>query len=143
MTNLHVEAAIIAKSHSGRMTLKESLIISIYKEGNKTDFSHYQVILLLSTSHKMLSNIFLPRLSLYVDEIIGDHKCVFQHNGSTTDQLFYIYKVLEDNGRVHQLYVNFKKSYDSVRKEVLNNNLIEVLQQNLNICLLQFLFKLV
>jgi hypothetical protein len=29
----------------------------------------------LPTSHKFLSNILLSRLSLYVDEIIGDHQC--------------------------------------------------------------------
>jgi hypothetical protein len=37
---------------------------------------------------KELSNIPLSRLSPHVDEIIGDHQCVFQRNSSTTDQFF-------------------------------------------------------
>jgi hypothetical protein len=54
---------------------KESIIIPIHKNGNKTDCSNYWGISLLSTSYKILSNILLSRLSPYVDEIIGDHQC--------------------------------------------------------------------
>jgi hypothetical protein len=32
---------------------------------------------------------------------------------------------MEDNGTVHQLFIDFKKAYDSVRREVLYNILIE------------------
>jgi hypothetical protein len=35
-----------------------------------------------------------------------------------TDQLLII-KKWEDNETVHQLFIDFKKSYDSVRREVL------------------------
>jgi hypothetical protein len=42
---------------------------------------------------------------------------------SMTDQTFYICQILEkkweSNGRVHQLFIDFKKAYDSVRREVL------------------------
>jgi hypothetical protein len=34
-------------------------------------------ISLLSTSYTVLSNIFLPRLSPYIAEVIGDHQCRF------------------------------------------------------------------
>jgi hypothetical protein len=54
---------------------KKSIIVSIRKKGDKTDCNNYRGISLLSTSYKILSNILLSRLSLYVDEIIGDHQC--------------------------------------------------------------------
>jgi hypothetical protein len=77
----------------------------------------------------MLSNILLARLMPYADEIIGDHQCGFWRNRSTTDQIFYIWQILEKNweynGTVHQLFIDFKKAYDSVRREVLYNILIE------------------
>jgi hypothetical protein len=79
---------------------------------------------LLSTSY----NILLSRLIPYANEITGDHKRGFRHNRSTTDQIFYIQileKKWEYNSTVHQLFIDFKKAYDSVRREVLHNILIE------------------
>jgi hypothetical protein len=48
---------------------------------------------------------------------------------STTSQIFCIRQILEKkweyNETVHQLFIDFKKAYDSVRREVLYNILIE------------------
>jgi sorting nexin-29 len=84
---------------------------------------------LLSTSYKILFNILLSRLIPYPDEIIGDHQYGFRRNRSTTDQIFYIPQILEKNweynGTVHQLFIDFKKANDSVRRGALYNILIE------------------
>jgi hypothetical protein len=57
------------------------------------------------------------------------HRCCFQRNRSTTDQILYIHQILEKkweyNGTVHQLFIDFKKAYGSVRREALYNILIE------------------
>jgi hypothetical protein len=102
---------------------KESIFVPIHEKGDKTDCNNYRGISLLSTSYKMLSNIFLSRLSPYVDEIIGDHQCRFYHNRSTTDQIFCIRQILEKKWEyketVHQLFIDLKKVYDPVRREVL------------------------
>jgi hypothetical protein len=107
---------------------KES-IVHIHKKGDKTDCSNYRGISLLSTSYKCLSNILLSRLILYAYEIIGDNQCGFRRNRSTTDQIFYIRQLLEKkreyNGTVHQLFIDFKKVYDSVRRDALYSILIE------------------
>jgi hypothetical protein len=91
--------------------------------------NNYQSISLLSTSYKILSNILLARPTPYADEVIGDHQCGFQHKRSTTDQIFYIQQILEKkwqyNGSVHQLFIDFKKAYKSVKREVLYSSLIE------------------
>jgi hypothetical protein len=46
-----------------------------------------------------------------------------------TDYIFYIRHILEEkweyNGTVQQIFIDFKKAYDSVRREVLYNILIE------------------
>jgi hypothetical protein len=108
---------------------KESVIVPIYKKGDKTDCSNYRGISLSSTTYKILSNILLSRLTPYAKEIIGDHQCGFQRNLSTTDHIFSIRHILEKkweyNEAVHQLFIDFKKAHDSVRREVLYDILIE------------------
>jgi hypothetical protein len=108
---------------------KELFVLPIHKKGDKIDFSNYRGISLLSTSYKILSNILLARLTPYADEIIGYHQCEFRRNRSMTDQIFYIQQILEKKWEysctVHQLFIDFKKAYDSVRRDVLNNILVE------------------
>jgi hypothetical protein len=71
----------------------------------------------------------LATLTPYVNEVIGDHQCGFRRNRSTTDQLFYIQQMLEKkweyNGTVNQLFIDFNKAYDSVKREVLYNILLK------------------
>jgi hypothetical protein len=83
----------------------------------------------LSTTYKILSNILLSSLTPYAKEIIEEHQCGFRHNRSTTDHIFCICQLLQKNWEykeaVHQLYIDFKTAYDSIRREVLYNIVIE------------------
>jgi hypothetical protein len=69
---------------------KESIIVPIHRNGDKTDCNNYRGISLSSTAYNILSSILLARLTPYVNEVIGDHQCGLRHNRSTTDQIFYI-----------------------------------------------------
>jgi len=108
---------------------KVSIIVPIYKKGDKTDCSNYRSISLLPTTYKILSTILLSMLTPYAEEIFGVHQCGFRRSRSTIDHIFCICQILEKkweyNEAVHQLFIDFKKAYDSVWKEVLYNNLIE------------------
>jgi len=108
---------------------KESIIVPIYVKGDKKDCNNYRGISLLPTTYKILSNILLSRLIAYAEEVIGDHQCGFRRNRSTTDHICCIRQILEKkweyNEAVHQLFIDLKKTYDSVRGEVLYNILIE------------------
>ena len=109
---------------------KDSIIVPIHKKRDKTHFSNYTGISLLTTTYKMLSNILLSRLMPYAKEIIGHHQCGFRRNRSTIDHIFCILQILEKkweyNEEVHQLLIHFEKAYDSVRREVLYKILIEI-----------------
>jgi len=50
---------------------KGSVIVPIYKNGDKTDCSNYRGISLLSAMYKILSDILLSRLTPYAEVIIG------------------------------------------------------------------------
>ena len=83
----------------------------------------------MPTTYKILSNILLSRLTPYAKEIIGDHQCGFRRNRSTIVHIFCIRQILEKkweyNEEVHQIFIDFMKAYDSVRREVLYKVLIE------------------
>ena len=68
-------------------------------------------------------------LTPYAEEIIGPHQCGFRSSKSTTVNIFLIPQIIEKkweyNEAVHQLFIDFKKAYDSVRREVLYNIIIE------------------
>jgi hypothetical protein len=108
---------------------KGSIIVPIHKKGDKTNCNNYRGISILLTAYKILSNILLAKLTPYVNEIFGDHQCGFRRHRSATDQIFYIREILEKkweyNGTVNQLFIDFKKAYDSVKREVLYNILVE------------------
>jgi hypothetical protein len=108
---------------------KESIIVPVHRRGDKTDCNNYRGISLLSTAYKFLSNILLARLTPYVSGIVEGHQCGFHCNRSTADQIFYIQQILEKkwehNWMVRQLFIDFKKAYDSINREVLYNILLE------------------
>ena len=105
------------------------VIVPIHKKGDKTECNNYRGISLLPSTYKILSNILLSMLIPYAEEIMGDHQCGFRRNKSTTDHIFCIRQILEKkrehNEAVHQLFIDFKKAYDSVRREALYSILIE------------------
>ena len=57
------------------------------------------------------------------------NQCGFRRNISATDRTFCIRQILERkeeyNEAVHQLFIDFKKAYDTVRRKVLYNILME------------------
>jgi len=110
---------------------KELIIVPTYKKCDKTHCSNCRGISILSTTYRILSNILLSRLTPYAEDIIGDHQCGFRCNRSTTDHIFCICQIRviekkwEYSEAVHQLFIDLKKAYDLVRREVLYNILIE------------------
>ena len=72
---------------------KESIIVSSYKKGDKTDCSNYRGLSLFPTMNKILSNILLSRLTSYVQKIIGYHQCGIRRNWSTVDHIFCIFQI--------------------------------------------------
>jgi hypothetical protein len=73
---------------------KESVIVLVYKKGDKTDCSNYRHII-LSATFKILSYILLSSLTPNAEEINGDHQCEFGCNRSTADHIFCICQILK------------------------------------------------
>ena len=62
-------------------------------------------------------------------KLSGIINVAFDATGRLTDHIFCIRQMLEKkweyNEEVHQLFIDFKKAYDSVRREVLYKILLE------------------
>ena len=86
---------------------KESIIVPIYKKGDKTDCSNYRGMSLLSITYRILSNILLSRYTQYVEEIIGDDQCGFQC--ITLQLIIYsaFVKYFRKNGNTVKQYVRY------------------------------------
>jgi hypothetical protein len=74
---------------------KESIIVPIHKKGDKTDCNNYRGISLFINCLQNFIQHSSGKVNPIVNEIIGDHQCIFHHNRSITDQIFYICWVLE------------------------------------------------
>jgi len=70
-----------------------------------------------------LSEILLSRLTPYAEEVIGVLQCGFRRNRSTADHINYIHEILEKKWEyseaMHQLFIDFKKVYGSVRRDLV------------------------
>ena len=81
------------------------------------DCNNYRGISLLSTSYKILSNILLSRMT----PLANEYQCGFRRNRSTVDHIFSIRKILEKkcefNDEVYQLFMDFEKAYDSIKRK--------------------------
>jgi hypothetical protein len=136
---------------------KDSIILLIYKKGVKNDCNNYRRISFLSRAYTILYNIFLARLTPYVNESIGDYQCGFRRNRSTTDQIFYIWQTLEKkwecNKTVHQIFIDFKKAFEVLYNILLEFDISKKLVRLIKMCLndryikihvrKHFLFKMV
>ena len=81
----------------------------------------------LSAAYKIIYNILLSRLIPYAEEIIGDRQCGFWRSSPATGHIFAFVKYWRKNGNTTKkrlsFFIDFKKAYDSARREVLFNTL--------------------
>jgi hypothetical protein len=77
---------------------KESILEPIYNNEDNTDCSNYRSVSLLPTTYNILSSILPSRLTVYAEEIIGNHQFGFRRNRSTTDHIFCIRQIPEKKG---------------------------------------------
>ena len=87
--------------------------------------SNYRGVSLLNTAYKILSNILFARISQFAENIIGNYQCVFWWKRSTTNQIFMLRHILEKTKEfgieTHHSLINFKSTYDTLKRDQLYN----------------------
>ena len=72
--------------------MQDAVIVSLYKnEGEKSDYSNYRGITLLSIAGKILARVLLNRLILTIaQENTPESQCGFRSNRGTVDMIFVL-----------------------------------------------------
>lgn len=95
------------------------------KKGDRTDCNYYRDIVLLNTVLKVFPKILLAQLIPYSEECLVEYQCVFRKGQSTIEHLAIIGQIIENKyeyrQNMWQVFIDFKKAYDSVHRVSLYN----------------------
>ena len=110
----------------------EGHIVPIFKSGDTSDPSNYRGITLLSTLGKLFSRILNNRLTAWADqyEVYIEAQAGFRKGMSTTDNIFVLHGIisntLNQGGTLYCAFVDFKKAFDFVVRDILWYKLIKL-----------------
>ena len=106
---------------------KNAVIHPLHKKGDRADPNNYRGISITPVTYKTLSKALQKRLVEQVDHQLGEYKAGFRRGRSCVDQIWSLKRVLENHlsKDLVVVFVDFKKAYDSVDREVLFNILVE------------------
>jgi sorting nexin-29 len=106
-----------------------AIICLIYKQGDKLECCNYRGISLLNVTYKIFTNLLTRYIQPYVEEITGDYQCGFRKGRSTTYQIFCLRMILEKACEykvdIHQLYIDYKQTYDTIHRA----ELVEIMKE--------------
>jgi len=76
---------------------KETIIVPIYKNGDRDGCENYRGIALGNAAYKILANIILEKIKPYIEKIIGDYQNGFRDGRSVIDNIFVL-KIIKNLG---------------------------------------------
>jgi exonuclease III len=103
----------------------KSIIVPIYKKGNKNNPDNYRGVALTSIVSKVYTYILNKRLVSWAkrEEKIIEEQAGFRASYSTVDHIFTLYslvqKFLAKNTKLYIAFVDFRKAFDSVNRNLL------------------------
>jgi len=103
----------------------DSVIIPLYKKGNRTSPDNYRGIALTSVLSKVFLHIVNDRINRWTEdkELILEEQAGFRKGYSTVDNIFVLYNVIEKylnrHRKLYVAFIDFKKAFDSVDREEL------------------------
>lgn len=103
--------------------LRDALIVSTYKKGDKADCGNYRGISLLSTTGKALAWILANRLLPLSENILPESQSCFCPNKGPMDMIFIAHqlqeKCWEQNQSLYMAFIDLTKAFDSVNRQAL------------------------
>ena len=76
-----------------------------------------------------MSNILIARISPFAENLIGNYQCGFRKNRSTVNHIFTLRQILKKTKEfgieTHHLFMDFKSTYDTIKRDKLYNAMSE------------------
>nr|CAD2180744.1 unnamed protein product [Meloidogyne enterolobii] len=104
---------------------KSSLIIPLYKKGEKSDPKNYRPISLTCTLCRILERIIAQQLTKFLEDnkFFNKNQFGFLKHRSTTTQLLStmddLYNAIQDGYNIDIIYIDFAKAFDTVPINIL------------------------
>ena len=108
---------------------QSSVIIPIFKKGDRKECTNYRGISLLSLPGKVFAKCLERRCREIVEPQLDDGQCGFRPGRSTTDQIFTLKQVFEKSWEyakdVYACFVDLEKAYDRIPRNQLWSVLLD------------------
>ena len=95
----------------------QSIIICLFKKGDRSRCENYRTISLINHSSKILLHIICQWLQLHLHRILSQEQTGFQEHRSTVKHIFTLQQLAEkhverQNKRIAQVFIEYKKAFD-------------------------------
>ena len=106
---------------------EESVIVPIYKKGDCNDPDNYRGVSLISTFAKVFLHVLGTRLQQWTEEnnLIREEQAGFRKGYCTFDNIFVLHsiiqKFMQKHRKLYVSFVDFRKAFDTVDRQVLWN----------------------
>lgn len=103
----------------------ESVIVPLFKKGDKNNPNNYRGISLSNIASKLYSSIINNRLSEWIElnNITGEYQAGFKRGYSTIDHLFTlmaaVQKQFTHNRKLYVAFIDFEKAFDTISRKLL------------------------
>ena len=97
----------------------QSIIICLFRKGDRSRCENYRTVSLINHSSKILLNIICQWLKLHLHRILSQEQGQFQEHRSTVKQIFTLQQLAEkhikrQNKRIAQVFIDYKKAFDCI-----------------------------
>lgn len=120
MIGVYVHEVCIAVLKEGRLPkcMSESLIVLLYKKGEKRDLKNWRPISLLNVDYKLIAKVIANRMRGVIDKMVGEEQVCAVPGRMISESLVCLRDMLWDckerKQRAAVLTVDFEKAYDRV-----------------------------
>jgi len=113
--------------------LLETVIVPIYKKGDRKDPGNYRPISLVNTFTKILTSLMTQRLNTWCEKNskISMFQAAYRKGMGCESHVFALNSILQSNlqkkgGKVYALFIDLTKAFDSINHEKLWKRLSEI-----------------